>query len=409
MSLVTGTIVAPQEGFFRDHRLNYLSFVANTDEKQAVAARIIEELYKLDLAHAASLNIFDAGIGDATILAKVLSAAHAKHKNLPFYIVGKEISGQDIRIVLPKMAHVFYEHPETVLVINNLAYKKSPWNALSPNGSGINHQFKPVAVTGETSYEFANQFEALEGEMPALWQNPAALVVYRKDQEAKLKKKKLIPSAGFIPGDGFDLAIASQPYQLVPSAVFIPGGGSDPAIASQPYQLSRTAEWKAKTIIWPLIDSLRAGGAMIGIHSRGGDPADEMVRQALGGFTYFKEEEAANIVKAVRNLTPEYRRDQFDYGEVPELLRYHLRNLSEGKQGIGTPILDAAWGAAVYVAQVPDVLLQNIDKAHYEAIVTALLDQYRGHEFDKLGSGCWFNDDVYTIHRRQAQPALVHA
>ena len=46
---------------------------------------------------------------------------------MPFYIVGKEISLEDVRLTLQKMADRFFEHPATVLVLTNLAYADAPW------------------------------------------------------------------------------------------------------------------------------------------------------------------------------------------------------------------------------------------------------------------------------------------
>ena len=50
---------------------------------------------------------------------------------MPLYIVGKEISLEDVRLALEKMPDRFFEHPATVLVLTNMYYSEAPW--LTPN------------------------------------------------------------------------------------------------------------------------------------------------------------------------------------------------------------------------------------------------------------------------------------
>ena len=52
---------------------------------------------------------------------------HRRFATVPFYIVGKEISLEDVRLSLRKMADRFFEHPATVLVVTNMYYSEAPW------------------------------------------------------------------------------------------------------------------------------------------------------------------------------------------------------------------------------------------------------------------------------------------
>ena len=52
---------------------------------------------------------------------------HDRFTHMPFYVVGKEISLEDVRLTLQKMSDRFFEHPSTVLVLTNLAYADAPW------------------------------------------------------------------------------------------------------------------------------------------------------------------------------------------------------------------------------------------------------------------------------------------
>ena len=45
----------------------------------------------------------------------------------PFYVVGKEISLEDVRLTLEKLPDRFVEHPQTVVVLTNMNYGEAPW------------------------------------------------------------------------------------------------------------------------------------------------------------------------------------------------------------------------------------------------------------------------------------------
>ena len=73
-----------------------------------------------------ALRVFDAGMGDGTVLTRVMRYLHHRYPTVPFFIVGKEISHEDVRISLQKMADRFYEHPLTVMVVTNMLYTEAP-------------------------------------------------------------------------------------------------------------------------------------------------------------------------------------------------------------------------------------------------------------------------------------------
>src|SRR5258708_40035556 len=81
-----------------------------------VANRISLELGNLQPSPPA-LRIFDAGVGEGTVLSRVMRAVHARFPTMPLYVVAKEISYEDVRLMLEKMADRLFEHPATVLVI----------------------------------------------------------------------------------------------------------------------------------------------------------------------------------------------------------------------------------------------------------------------------------------------------
>ena len=120
----------PQRNFrFFDNRQKYLLFVNTCSEKWVIGERVGLELANIH-PRPPAVRMFDAGVGDGTVLARVMRAMHDRTPTMPFYIVGKEISLEDIRLALQKMADRFLEHPASVLVLTNLAYADAPWLAV---------------------------------------------------------------------------------------------------------------------------------------------------------------------------------------------------------------------------------------------------------------------------------------
>jgi hypothetical protein len=110
----TATEMVPAGFRFFDNRQKYLLFVSTCSEKTEIANRISLELGNLQPTPPA-LRIFDAGVGDGTVLSRVMRALHARFPTMPLYVVAKEISYEDVRLMLEKMADRLFEHPATVL------------------------------------------------------------------------------------------------------------------------------------------------------------------------------------------------------------------------------------------------------------------------------------------------------
>ena len=91
---------------FYDNRQKYLAFVNTCNEKSAVARRAALELQQLR-PRPPSLNLFDAGMGDGTVLSRMLRYAHSLHPTVPVVAVAKEISLEDVRLGLDKMPERF--------------------------------------------------------------------------------------------------------------------------------------------------------------------------------------------------------------------------------------------------------------------------------------------------------------
>src|SRR5262245_21332124 len=245
---------SPSRNFrFFDNRQKYLLFVNTCGEKQTVANRVAMELAHLHPAPPA-VRVFDAGMGDGTVLTRVMREMHRRLPTLPFYVVGKEISLEDVRLSLDKMADRFHEHPATVLVVTNMYYTEAPWLTPKALTAATSLQWHEVALSGSTAAEFSEQIAALEPFLGKVWQakhspktgnpvyeRPVALVIYRDDFRFLLDD--VIPVQGRARAD-YDLVIASQPYRArVP------------------------AEFKASKVLAPLTRAVRPGGGYIGVRS----------------------------------------------------------------------------------------------------------------------------------------------
>ena len=65
-------------------------------------------------------------MGDATVLTELLRRLHRVFPHVPWLIVGKEISIEDVEASLDKLADRFLEHPEMVFVVTNMSYREAP-------------------------------------------------------------------------------------------------------------------------------------------------------------------------------------------------------------------------------------------------------------------------------------------
>ena len=67
---------------FYDNRQKYLAFVNTCNEKATVARRAAQELSQLR-PQPPALRIFDAGMGDATVLSRLMGSAHRDFPTVP--------------------------------------------------------------------------------------------------------------------------------------------------------------------------------------------------------------------------------------------------------------------------------------------------------------------------------------
>jgi hypothetical protein len=373
----------PQRNFrFFDNRQKYLLFVNTCSEKWVVAHRVGQELANIH-PRPPAVRLFDAGVGDGSVLTRVMRSMHDRFPAMPFYVVGKEISLEDVRLTLQKVADRFVEHPATVLVLTNLAYADAPWLHVKSVSAASSLVWQEVALTGTTAHRFEEQIMDLEPFLAENWKagvspktgnpvydRPVVLVIHRDDHRFLLDP--ILPRPGGTMA-GYDLVIASQPYRARASL-----------------------EFKARRVIAPLARALGPGGRLIAIHSHGGDPGLEIIQHVWPGDNPFIHDRH-QIMKATKHeLGPAGRELNFNVNsDHRALFRYDMHTLpSEVSESIGTSTLFAAWNAAIYVAQVEDDRLASVvNDGNY-------LDATR--EVLRRNGGLWFFDESYVISRRRA-------
>ncbi len=367
---------------FLDNREKYLMFCTTTNEKSAVAKHIGRELAKITPT-APALRVFDAGMGDATVLTNLMREMHVRFRHVPWLVVAKEISLEDARLGMEKLADRFFEHPQMVVVITNMNYNEAP--VLRPRKpeafAALN--WVDVPLTGATSFEFAEQLIGLQATAADGWQvdihpetgnpvyrRPTVLVIYRADHSFILDQVKPRQNRSF-----------RAAYDLV--------------IASQPYRLRTSAERKVKLVIAPLARTLAPGGRMITVHAHGSDPGGELVQQLWPDLEPLKSSRHEILEAAKRLLNrPEDRNLTFEaYENARSLFDYHMHFMPAGGDGasIGMSSTYCSFNAATYVAQIEDERVSDM----YEtgAWIEATADVVKRH------GRLWFTNESFVISR----------
>lgn len=369
----------PRPRFF-DSRAAYMMFVTVTTEKEMVAARVAREAERVTPGPDA-LRVFDAGMGDATVLTNVMRMLHERFTHVPWLIVGKEISLEDVRQALDRLPDRLHEHPEMVFVVTNMTYLEAPGLRSSPGKPEVS--WRSTALRGSTTLEFTRQIRDTIEQVTEDWRvevsprtgnpiyvTPAVHVIYRQDREFILRRTLPRP-------DSYQAA-----YDLV--------------IASQPYRARTSDEHKVRTVIQPLAESLAPGGRLLGIHGYGRDPGMEIIHQLWPEEDPFRTGRRALLAEADRLLRPQSNLRTHPLTDEESLFQYDLKVMpAESNQNFGTSSLLAAWNAAVYVAQIDEERVAEAvaSGAYLEAVRSVI----------KRHGGVWFYDESYVISRARPE------
>ncbi len=365
---------------FYDNRQKYLAFVNTCNEKWQVAKRAAHELSLLR-PNPPALRVFDAGMGDGTVLSHTMRALHQQFPTLPFYVVGKEISLEDVRLSLEKLPDRFVEHPASVFVFTNLNYAEAPWLTPRDEQKAANINYKAVELDGSCAYDYGQQLGSMDEFLVDGWQataskktgnplyvKPSVLVIYRKDQRFLLDS--VIPASGPQRAD----------YDLI--------------LASQPWRARMDADFKVKYVLRPLTEALRPAGRLLAVHSIGSDPGLELVREIWPDEDPFQVNRHELLRKLKKMLGD--TADNYELGASPDdkaIFQYRMHTLpDEIAESIGTSTLFAAWNAAIYVAQIEYQRLETaMSSPDYLEATAKILHKH---------NGLWFNDESFVVSRK---------
>lgn len=373
-----------QPARFFDTRAAYMMFVTTTDEKAVVADRLGDHLSALR-PQPPGLRILDAGMGDASVLSRLLRRLHQTFPHIPWLIVAKEISIEDVRQALAKLPDRFLEHPEMVFVVTNMNFTETP--SLWPDAADRRVDWRDLALDGSTTHEFTEQISDLYPKLAAAWEvktsprtgnplyvHPSVLVIYRRDREFVLRS--LIPRPEPL----------DRRYDLI--------------VASQTYRARTPLDRKVKMVLVPLARALAAGGRLVVVHSYGRDPGLEIIQGVWPGEDPFVHDRADLLAEARRQLDQPGDLDlDFQAGsDQDSIFRFQLHSMpSEAAEHIGTSSVLAAWNAAAYVAQIDEPRLSSAmaTGAYHDATVEVMTRRGR----------IWFNDETYVISRPTPRPS----
>ncbi|PPR46439.1 MAG: hypothetical protein CFH19_01224 [Alphaproteobacteria bacterium MarineAlpha5_Bin9] len=360
---------------FFDSRQKYLLFVTTTNEKTIISQKISALIKNLNPQNS-SIDIFDAGLGDGTLLMNVLRNCHMNFPEKPIIVFGKEISMEDVRLTIEKLPDRFVEHPNLIILLTNLNYSEASNLTSFDSKKQKNFKFKTISLKGDSSYQFSNQLNQIDGLLKNYWEvekniktgnftykNPSALVIYRKDMTNNLKD--LIPINN--KRKYFDLIIASQPYR------------------------SRiSVEKKVNYVVKPMMNSLKKNGQLALVHSCGQDPAEEVVKKIWPNKNSFPSLSNDIITYLKKDLNAKTF-SEFDF-QNPETFNYELKALpNEIDNGIATSLIFSSWNAITYVNQINDKNIYEIEKKDgYLKPIKETIKKY---------GGIWFNDEMLVIKK----------
>ncbi len=320
-------------------------------------------------------------MGDGTVLSHILRATHQRYPTLPMYVVGKEVSLEDVRLCLEKLPDRLVEHPATVFVLTNLYYAEAPWLMPRDVNSAAALNWEAVELDGDSSYGYGQQLREIDDFLVDAWQTrvspktgnplyvrPTVLTIYRKDHRFLLDS--IIPRRGQAEAD----------YDFV--------------LASQPWRARMDAEFKSKYVLSPLTKALRPGGRLLAVQSAGNDVGLELIREIWPDEDPFTVDRHELLKTLKKHLGREA--NNFNFNASPDdkaIFQYQMHTLPEEiAESIGTSTLYAAWNAATYVAQIEEDRLEKAlsSSSYLDATARTL----------KKNGGLWFNDESFVVSRR---------
>jgi len=365
-----------EEAHFFDSRQRYLLFVTTTNEKAVIAEKLFHEIEDLKPSKPA-LRIFDAGVGDGAVLMNVLRICHQKFPTIPFFVSCKDVSMEDARITIEKLGDRFVEHPNIVFVISNLHYSEAGFLKSNNPKKQDKMNWNSLELEGNSSFGFYEQLRKLGPTLRDTWrveenehgnttyEQPSAVVIYRKDQEFALEQIIPTPEKSI---NNFDLVIVSQAYRSRASV-----------------------DKKVNRVVKPMIDLISPGGKLAIFHSHGNDPGYDAIKDLWPSEEPFPNK-GDDMIDHIKKSLDENLLKDLNFKPV-EIFKYNLRSQpNEINSGIATSLVFSAWNACTYVAQISDQMVKEkeSDQSYVKSVEKVI----------KENDGLWFNDEMIVIERK---------
>ena len=316
---------------FFDSRDKYLSFVNSTNEKSKIAFYLSEKIGKISI-QSSVFKVFDAGTGEGTIISTFLSALHKSLPSKPIFVVGKEISIDDINVLLSFLGDRFAEHKTLIFNITNCNYKDL--TNLTPN----NVKFEKLELVGNKGIDFTKTLMNLSPYVRKNWKlsfdrskgiikpkSKIFLSIYRKDQKRFLNH--LIPKNISEVPKKYDFIIASQCFKLRSPLVKI-----------------------VKNIIQPLLSLLNLKGQMFLIYSSGKDFTKSFLKYYYPNIRFYNNSEPKKLISQIKKYI---EKDKFKI--KLRRLKYTFNNLSINLKEFSFNNIFSVWNAVNYVGQVSEI------------------------------------------------------
>ena len=358
---------------FFDDRLKYLSFIQNTSEKRAISMELAPYIASMP-KNRTFLRILDAGTGDGTIKSNVIKTFHKHHPYTSLLITGKEISYEDLKNTLEKMPDRFVEHPNLLVTMTNVKFAEL--GHIENNNKIKNKRVKTytLILKEDNSYDFHDQINKLNNFIKKYWgieidnksrtsyAHPCIIRIYREDH-----KRYLEP---FLDND-----YENNNYDLI--------------IASQAYRAASAVKTKVNNVIAPLMRLLNKSGRLLVTHSCGGDTVEKIIKVAWKNKDPFPNNAKDIIMYLEDNPVGENTRYSFS---KPKLYTFNFKRSPD--QTISELFghgIDAKWANILYIAQIPDKAIQEIEKSFSakQKIQKAILNE------EKI----FFKNEIFAIIR----------
>ena len=330
---------------FFDDRLKYLSFIQNTEEKKSISEEVYPFIRKLS-KQKSHIRILDAGTGDGTINSNLIKSFHKYHPKTPLFVAGKEISYEDLKNTLEKMADRFAEHPNLFVTMTNVKFSEIGMMSISKEIKDKKFKEFNLILNSNNSFDFNSQITnheinnfikenwgiEIDSNGRTSYSNPCIIRIYRRDHQEIIEK--------FMNDE-----VQNKNYDLI--------------LASQAYRAASSVKIKVNNVIGPLMKLLDVSGTLVVTHSSGGKSIQNILKLA------FKDKEAfPNKAKDIIN----YLSKSNDFGEYKykfsDLKKYDFKFKKAPNSTITELFghdIDAKWANILYVGQIPGEDIENLE------------------------------------------------